>query len=282
MQWLRVTYHLTGGPDPIKVERARFQDRHRPVHGVAHPLRRLSRGARDRMTHRMLLDVSSLTYRAYFAMKEPGCSRRTGVRSGAVHGYLDMVTRLIVDRRPDEVVHVYDHDWRPVARTDIYPGYKADAPARARGPDRSSSRCCGGARPHRHAPGADRGLGGRGRDRRVLRRGERRRPDRDRLRRPRPDPARPRPGREAALHRARRLASSRSTTRRACWRSTACRPPATAEFAILRGDPSDGLPGVRGVGEKTARDSCWRSPRSTRCSRPRPTGDHRRSSPRSA
>jgi len=25
------------------------------------------------------------------------------------------------------------------------------------------------------------------------------------------------------------------------------------EFAILRGDPSDGLPGVRGVGEKTAR-----------------------------
>ena len=27
-----------------------------------------------------------------------------------------------------------------------------------------------------------------------------------------------------------------------------------AEFAILRGDPSDGLPGVRGVGEKTARD----------------------------
>src|SRR6185436_18958705 len=26
-----------------------------------------------------------------------------------------------------------------------------------------------------------------------------------------------------------------------------------AEFAILRGDPSDELPGVRGVGEKTAR-----------------------------
>ena len=26
-----------------------------------------------------------------------------------------------------------------------------------------------------------------------------------------------------------------------------------AEFATLRGDPSDGLPGVRGVGEKTAR-----------------------------
>jgi 5'-3' exonuclease len=31
-------------------------------------------------------------------------------------------------------------------------------------------------------------------------------------------------------------------------------PPARySEFAILRGDPSDGLPGVKGVGEKTAR-----------------------------
>jgi len=32
------------------------------------------------------------------------------------------------------------------------------------------------------------------------------------------------------------------------------------EFAILRGDPSDGLPGVRGVGAKTARDLVLGSP----------------------
>ena len=32
------------------------------------------------------------------------------------------------------------------------------------------------------------------------------------------------------------------------------------EFAILRGDPSDGLPGVKGVGEKTARDWSSRYP----------------------
>ena len=46
-----------------------------------------------------------------------------------------------------------------------------------------------------------------------------------------------------------------------------------AEFAILRGDPSDELPGVKGVGEKTAlaliqtygsSTSCSRTPRVTR------------------
>ena len=34
--------------------------------------------------------------------------------------------------------------------------------------------------------------------------------------------------------------------------STACRPRRYADFAAMRGDPSDGLPGVPGVGEKTA------------------------------
>ena len=60
-------------------------------------------------------------YRAFFAwgqeLRSPG-----GRPVGAVHGYLDMVTRLIVTRRPEEIVHVYDHEWRPVARTDMYAG----------------------------------------------------------------------------------------------------------------------------------------------------------------
>jgi 5'-3' exonuclease len=67
-------------------------------------------------------------YRAYFAMREPGVFAKDGRSVSALHGYLDMVTKLVVDRRPDEVVHVYDHDWRPVARTDIYAGYKAARP----------------------------------------------------------------------------------------------------------------------------------------------------------
>ena len=79
------------------------------------------------MTHRVLLDVSSLTYRAFFALRE-GPFTPDGRHAGAVHGYLDMVTRLIATRHPDEVVHVYDHDWRPMERTRIYPGYKSKRP----------------------------------------------------------------------------------------------------------------------------------------------------------
>ena len=77
--------------------------------------------------HRLLLDVSSLTYRAFFAMPD-SVKAPDGRPVNAVHGYLDMVTRLVANRRPDEVVHVYDHDWRPVERTDIYPGYKSNRP----------------------------------------------------------------------------------------------------------------------------------------------------------
>src|SRR5216117_2274284 len=78
------------------------------------------------MVRRALLDVSSMMYRAFFALREPGVFTPDGRPIAAVHGYLDMVTKLMVDRKPDEIVHVYDHDWRPVARTDIYPAYKGN------------------------------------------------------------------------------------------------------------------------------------------------------------
>lgn len=79
------------------------------------------------MARLLLLDVSSLMYRAHFALPD-SIRGPEGRRVGAVHGYLDMVARLLVSRRPDEAVHVYDHDWRPAGRTRIYPGYKAKRP----------------------------------------------------------------------------------------------------------------------------------------------------------
>ena len=79
------------------------------------------------MTHRPLLDVSSLGYRSYFALRDV-VHAPDGSSVGAVVGYLDMVTRLIATRRPDEVIHVYDHDWRPTVRTQLYAGYKANRP----------------------------------------------------------------------------------------------------------------------------------------------------------
>ncbi|MEO8423655.1 MAG: 5'-3' exonuclease H3TH domain-containing protein, partial [Actinomycetota bacterium] len=66
-------------------------------------------------------------YRSYFALRDVAHAP-DGTSVGAVVGYLDMVARLVVSRRPDEVIHVYDHDWRPTVRTQLYPGYKANRP----------------------------------------------------------------------------------------------------------------------------------------------------------
>ncbi len=47
------------------------------------------------MTHRLLLDVSSLGYRAYFGLRDL-VRAPDGTSVGAVFGYLDMVTKLVV------------------------------------------------------------------------------------------------------------------------------------------------------------------------------------------
>ncbi len=76
------------------------------------------------MTYRMLFDVSSLMYRGFFALP-PSMRDDDGRSINAVHGYLDMTGYLIGRYRPDETVHVYDHDWRPAARVALYGGYKS-------------------------------------------------------------------------------------------------------------------------------------------------------------
>ena len=76
------------------------------------------------MSYRLLLDTSSLMYRAFFALPRT-MQDQAGASINAVHGYLDMVARLVRDYRPDELTHVYDHDWRPAARVAAFPGYKA-------------------------------------------------------------------------------------------------------------------------------------------------------------
>ena len=47
------------------------------------------------MSHPIFLDVSSMMYRAYFAMRETGVFAPDGRPMGALHGYLDMVSRLL-------------------------------------------------------------------------------------------------------------------------------------------------------------------------------------------
>lgn len=73
------------------------------------------------------LDAPSLVYRAFFALPKT-LTDDDGNSINAVRGFMDMVTTLIVKRRPDEVVSVFDADWRPQFRVDAYPGYKAERP----------------------------------------------------------------------------------------------------------------------------------------------------------
>jgi len=177
---------------------------------------------------------------------------RDGRPVNAVHGYLDMTARLLADHRPNEAVHVYDADWRPAPRVAIYAGYKAN-----RQPDpewlpqqfeilRETLDALG--LPQAEAPGweAEDAIG-------VIvaraRRGEHLdivTGDRDLIQLVR-DPA------VRVLFTVRGVSELRVLDEAGVLAKYGVPASRYSDFAILRGDPSDGLPGVRGVGEKTAR-----------------------------
>src|SRR4029453_13153575 len=68
---------------------------------------------------RLVVDSPSLFYRAFFALPK-SIKGPDGNAVNAVRGYLDMVSRVLVDRRPGAVAHVFDADWRPQWRVDLY------------------------------------------------------------------------------------------------------------------------------------------------------------------
>jgi 5'-3' exonuclease len=72
----------------------------------------------------LVLDSPSLLYRAFFAL--PASIRDPQGRPvNAVRGYLDMVSHLLRSRLPAGVIHTFDHDWRPAFRVAAYDGYKS-------------------------------------------------------------------------------------------------------------------------------------------------------------
>ena len=73
----------------------------------------------------MLLDSASLWYRAYYGMPDTMLSP-DGISVNAVRGYVDMTARLIQGYKPDRLVACLDGDWRPSWRVDIFPEYKAN------------------------------------------------------------------------------------------------------------------------------------------------------------
>ncbi|GAA1946827.1 5'-3' exonuclease [Kitasatospora viridis] len=71
----------------------------------------------------MLLDSASLYFRAYFGVPE-SMKSPDGIPVNAVRGLLDFITRLVQDHRPDQLVACMDADWRPQWRVDLIPSYK--------------------------------------------------------------------------------------------------------------------------------------------------------------
>lgn len=71
----------------------------------------------------LLLDTASLYYRAYYGLPETLVSPR-GEPVNAVRGVLDMTARLIADRRPSRLAACLDLDWRPEWRVALIPSYK--------------------------------------------------------------------------------------------------------------------------------------------------------------
>ncbi len=72
----------------------------------------------------MLLDAASLYFRAYYGVPE-SITAPDGTPVNAVRGFTDMVSRLVTEHRPTRLVACLDLDWRPAFRVDALPTYKA-------------------------------------------------------------------------------------------------------------------------------------------------------------
>jgi 5'-3' exonuclease len=72
----------------------------------------------------MLLDTASLYYRAFYGVPET-VTAPSGVPVNAVRGLLDMIARLVRARTPGRLIACMDEDWRPAFRVAAVPSYKA-------------------------------------------------------------------------------------------------------------------------------------------------------------
>ncbi|KAB8162655.1 flap endonuclease [Streptomyces sp. 3MP-14] len=208
----------------------------------------------------MLLDTASLYFRAYHGVPD-SVRAPDGTPVNAVRGLLDFIARLVKDHRPDALVACMDEDWRPAWRVALIPTYKAHRVAdevpdgadveevpdtlspqvpvieavldavgilRVGAPEHEADDVIG-TLSHRAAGPVDIVTG----DRDLFQliddsRGVR------------------------VLYPVRGMANLAAFDEAALREKYGVDGPGYAELALLRGDPSDGLPGVPGIGEKTA------------------------------
>jgi len=81
----------------------------------------------------LAVDAPSLYFRAFHGIPESAATTEDGTPVNAVRGFLDMLATLVRTRRPDRVVCALDADWRPAWRVALLPSYKAHRLAGAGG-----------------------------------------------------------------------------------------------------------------------------------------------------
>ncbi len=222
------------------------------------------------MTRLMLVDTASAYFRAFHGI--PTTVRSPDGRPvNAVRGLLDMLAHFVATRSPDELVCCWDVDWRPAWRVGLVPSYKSHRVADEHGgPDGSVGAeqvpdelvgqiamirevLAAAGIPVVGAEGyeaddvmatlASDGVR-RGRDVDLVT-GDR---DLFQLARRSPDGG----SVVRVVYTGRGNARALVLDEDAIASRYSIPPRTYAEFATLRGDPSDGLPGVPGVGDRTA------------------------------
>jgi len=71
----------------------------------------------------LLLDSASLYFRAFFGVPDDRTDP-TAPPVNAVRGFLDFIATLVRDHRPTALIACWDNDWRPQFRVDAIPSYK--------------------------------------------------------------------------------------------------------------------------------------------------------------
>lgn len=203
----------------------------------------------------LLVDAPSLVYRALFSTPDTIRSP-SGEPVNAAHGFLGMLARLVAAQQPDQLACADDHDWRPDWRVALIPSYKAHRTEAGSPAVVSAERLapqlpilwsllalCGVVvvgHPGFEAEDVIGTLAARAQGRVAMFSG-----DRD-LFQLVADPDR------RVLY-PRRGTSDLIVVDEAYVTATYGIPGRRyADYAVLRGDSSDGLPGVRGIGDKTA------------------------------
>jgi 5'-3' exonuclease len=203
----------------------------------------------------MLLDTPSLYFRAFYGIPE-SITAPDGTPVNAVRGLIDMIATLVRGHSPSELAATMDADWRPAFRVAAIPTYKAhrvahgdteEVPgalvpqipvieqvldavgvARLESPGYEADDVIG-TLTHQASGAVDIVTGDRDLFQLV-------------------DDARP----VRVLYTVRGLRNLQLVDEAFVAAKYGIPGRAYADFATLRGDPSDGLPGVAGVGDKTA------------------------------